>query len=98
MVLLKPLQRLANLIPAKENHLKTQLFDAGRSIPAHIAEGFAKRRSQAEFRRFLEMVIGSSNEVATHLRIIQMCEFDTIKEQTCISLNRKVSDFIKTDE
>ena len=46
-------------------------MDGGRnaslSIPQNIAEGYVKRRSQREFKRFLEMAIGSSNEVSVLL-------------------------------
>ena len=46
-------------------------MDGGRnaslSIPLNIAEGYVKRRSQREFKRFLEMAIGSSNEVSVLL-------------------------------
>ena len=42
----------------------------GKSIPANIAEGFAKRSSELEFKRFLKIAIGSSDELITHLRTI----------------------------
>ena len=87
--LLEPLQRLANLIPQNDFRLKNQLLNAARSIPAHIAEGFAKRRSQLEFRRFLEMAIGSSDETVTHLRVIMIAKFPTIKNETCNALIEK---------
>ena len=86
LVLLEPLQRLANLIPRSDSRLKIQLLNAGRSVPAQIAEGFAKRRSQKEYRRFLEMAIGSSDETITHLRIIQLAHFSQIKTETCAAL------------
>ena len=83
MKLLEPLQRFANLIPASDSRLKVQILNSARSIPAHIAEGFAKRRSQKEYRRFLEMAIGSSDETITHLRIIASAKFSAIKQETC---------------
>ena len=43
---------------------------AGKSISAQIAEGFAKRSSELEFKRFLKIAIGSSDEVISHLRAV----------------------------
>ena len=43
---------------------------AGKSIPTNVAEGFAKRASEAEFKRYLKIAIGSSDEVISHLRTI----------------------------
>ena len=41
-----------------------QMRRASISIPLNIAEGYAKRSSQEEFKRFLLMAIGSSNEMS----------------------------------
>ena len=40
-----------------------QIRRAALSIPLNIAEGFAKRESQSEFKRYLMMAIGSANEM-----------------------------------
>jgi four helix bundle protein len=48
--------------------LADQMRRASKSICANIAEGFAKQRaSPAEFRRFLTMAIGSSDEMTVWL-------------------------------
>lgn len=86
MKLLKPVYRLARLLPKDEFRLKDQLTGSGKSIPALITEGFAKRRSEKEFKRFLGMALGSSDEVITHLRQIKLIGFPLIKEETCDAL------------
>ena len=70
MKLIKPIYRLAGLLPSNEFRLKDQLTGAAKSVPALITEGFAKRRYEKEFKRFLKIAIGSSDEVITHLRMI----------------------------
>jgi len=49
--------------------LGDQLRRASKSICANVAEGFAKQRgSAAEFKRFLSMAIGSSDEMRVWVR------------------------------
>lgn len=47
--------------------LADQMRRASRSIPANIAEGYAKRQSVKEFKRYLKSAIGSCNEMTVHL-------------------------------
>ena len=56
--------------PAVEQYgFGNQIRRASKSICANIAEGFGKRnRSIAEFKRFLTMAIGSSDEMRVWLR------------------------------
>jgi len=70
LVLLKDLYTFLLKIPRSEYDSVIQGKRAGKSIPANIAEGFAKRSSEAEFKRFLKIAIGSSDELITHLRTI----------------------------
>ena len=48
------------------------MCNSAKAISAQIAEGFAKKDSQAEFKRFLYMALGSSDETITHIRQIKI--------------------------
>ena len=86
MKLLKPIYKLARLLPKEEFRLKDQLTGSAKSIPPLITEGFAKRSSEREFKRFLRMALGPSDEVITHLREIKLIEFEGVKAETCDAL------------
>lgn len=68
--LLKKLYALLRKVPLSKKDTIHQCKKCGKGIPAHIAEGFAKRNSGAEFKRFLRIAIGSSDELVTHLRTL----------------------------
>ena len=70
LVLLRKLYSLLRKIPLTEKDTVYQCKKCGKGIPAHIAEGFAKRNSGAEFKRFLKIGIGTSDELVTHLRAL----------------------------
>ncbi|MBI2621399.1 MAG: four helix bundle protein [Candidatus Levybacteria bacterium] len=57
-------------VPKSEYDSVIQSKKCGKSIPSNIAEGWAKRSSEAEFKRFLKIAIGSSDELISHLRTI----------------------------
>ncbi|MGH9794778.1 MAG: four helix bundle protein [Candidatus Acidiferrales bacterium] len=55
--------RLTKKFPPREQlELARQLRRSARSIPANIAEGWAKRDSAPEFKRYLQMAVGSCHE------------------------------------
>ena len=55
--------RAARAFPVAEQfELVRQLRRAARSVPANIVEGWAKRYSASEFKRYLQVAIGSCDE------------------------------------
>ncbi len=77
--LLPELYSLVERLPRSEIDLVIQCKRAAKSIPANIAEGFAKRVFVKEFKRFLKIAIASSDEVITHLRIVSIVKPDLIE-------------------
>lgn len=54
--------------PSHEKFLLVdQTLRASRAIPALIAEGYAKRESVKEFKKFLKDAIGEDNEMINHI-------------------------------
>lgn len=71
IALVKDIYKLAALLPKEEKFgLKSQICRAAVSIPSNIAEG-SSRNSEIEFRRYLEIALGSSFELETQLIIIK---------------------------
>jgi four helix bundle protein len=85
--LLKEIYKLVAKLPDSERDTKWQLQRASKSIPAQIAEGFGKRHFQKEFRRYLLIAIGSSDEIVTHLRTLAMI-IDNLAEESNILLDK----------
>jgi four helix bundle protein len=55
--------------PIEQRVLADQLRRASKSICANVAEGYGRqKRSKAEFKRFLQMAIGSSDEIRVWVR------------------------------
>ena len=60
--------KLTKQYPKTEKYgIVSQMQRAGTSIPLNIAEGYAKKASQEEFKRFLLIAIGSANEMSVLL-------------------------------
>ena len=51
----------------ERNELASQMRRASKSCPANIAEGWAKRRFEKEFKHHLDASIGSANEMEVHI-------------------------------
>lgn len=71
ITIVKEIYKLAELLPLKEKYgLRSQICRSTVSIPSNIAEG-CSRDSQIDFKRFLEIALGSSFELETQLIIIE---------------------------
>ncbi|MEO1030147.1 MAG: four helix bundle protein [Bacteroidota bacterium] len=77
--IVKQVYLLSQLLPSEEKFgLRSQLTRASISIPSNIAEG-CSRHSEIEFKRFLEIAMGSLFEVETQLIISE--ELGFIKQE-----------------
>ncbi|HKK25665.1 MAG TPA: four helix bundle protein [Gracilimonas sp.] len=80
--------------------LTSQIRRSSVSIPANIAEGFG-RRSKKEFRRFLNISMGSLFEIQTELEVsynlnyLDKDTFEMLYEDTR-EIERMMSSFIST--
>lgn len=88
--LLEKLYILLRKVPLTEKDTIYQCKKCGKGIPAHIAEGFAKRNSGAEFRRFLQIAIGTSDELVTHLRALAIALPHLANEASTLSEEYKI--------
>ncbi|AUC74817.1 four helix bundle protein [Olleya sp. Bg11-27] len=78
--IVKQVYKLSHQLPAQEKFgLKSQINRAAVSIPSNIAEG-CSRNSEVEFKRFLEIAIGSLFEIETQLIIIVELKLITSEE------------------
>lgn len=69
MSLARKVHKLKEALPTDERFgLSSQLMRCATSVPSNIAEG-AARSSQKDFKRFLEMALGSLYELETQLII-----------------------------
>ena len=82
------IHNLSLSLPEQERYvLADQLRRTSRSIPSNVAEGYGKRRSSAEFKRFILMAIGSADEMRVWLRYcldlnyIGECQWQTLKQE-----------------
>lgn len=87
--LLVELYEFLRKVPASEYDTVKQAKRSGKSIPPNIAEGFAKRSSELELKRFLKIAIGSSDETVTHVRIIGIT-VPRLKEEANIIIEKYI--------
>ena len=84
MNLATEIYRITKLFPKEEEYgLKSQIRRAVVSIPSNISEG-CSRSSEKEFRRFLEISLGSSFEVETDVIIAERLQMIPERESKII--------------
>ena len=77
--LVREIYLISEKLPSNEKFgLRSQITRAAVSIPSNIAEG-ASRNSDIEFKRFLEIAMGSLFEVETQIIIIK--ELQLVSEE-----------------
>ena len=84
MNLATEIYRITKIFPKEEEYgLKSQIRRAVVSIPSNISEG-CSRSSEKEFRRFLEISLGSSFEVETDVIIAERLQMIPERESKII--------------
>ena len=100
MQLVKEIYQLTKQLPATEKYgLTSQINRCAVSIPANIAEGCSKF-SNKDFARFLQISLGSSYELETHLVLCEDLQFlqpkDAVKAIKKVQLlQKRISSLIK---
>lgn|SRR5574341_357249 len=86
------LYRATDKFPSSERYgLTSQLRRSGFSVAANIAEGVAKRGTTGEFRRFLDIAIGSLSEISYSLLLSQELGLLTVPERQRLEEMRTVA-------
>ena len=94
--------RLTKGFPETEKFgLASQMQRASTSIALNIAEGYAKKSSQEEFKRFLMMALGSANEMSVLLEFSKDLGYITQSEYEKASkeydeIGKMLSKFVQT--
>lgn len=88
---LKLIYKLAKQIPLTHQRLRTQIVNSAEAVPPLIAEGFAKKDSAKEFKRFLKIALGSSDETITHSREIYLLSemIGPIDKDLCVKVGKE---------
>ena len=80
IAIVKEVYRLAAFLPVEEKYgLRSQICRSAVSIPSNIAEG-CSQSSQADFKRFLEIALGSSFELETQFIIIEELSIISVED------------------
>lgn len=86
--LAKEIHYLLKSFPKSEQFLLVdQMNRASRAVPSLIAEGWSKRNTLKEFKKYLRDAIGESNEMMNHLTQAQI--FNYLKKEEAENLIRR---------
>ena len=70
------IHKMTQEYPSIEQYeIGAQIRRAAMSIPLNIAEGYGKKSSELDFKRFLKMAMGSCNEVQVMLDMSKDLEY-----------------------
>lgn len=101
----KSIQVVTNIYKLTRDFPKEELFGltsqmrrCAISIPSNIAEGFG-RNSQGDFKRFLNISLGSTYELKTQLEISQNLEYLSIENykylmESCVELEKMMNSLV----
>jgi four helix bundle protein len=64
-----------NSLPNEAFELVKQTKRSAMSIPLNIAEGYGKKESVPEFKRYLRMAMGSANEIEVLLEMLKDLQY-----------------------
>lgn len=84
MDLAKLVSEHIKFIPKDERDLVGQIRRCSRSIPSQIAEGYGRKYSEKEFKKYLNNAAAECNEMITHVTIVQIERY--WKPEFCKSL------------
>ena len=73
-------RKMNKIMDRKTYELTHQVKRASMSIPLNIAEGYGKRESTKEFKRFLRMSVGSVNEMEVLIELLKDLEHISAQE------------------
>lgn len=84
MAIVKKVYELAGMMPVNERYgLTSQICRAAVSIPSNVAEG-CSRTSDSDFKRYLEIALGSAFELETQLKLIK--DLNLVSEYSFLEL------------
>lgn len=91
--IVKDVYSIADKLPDEEKYgLRSQITRSAVSVPSNIAEG-CSRHSNVDFKRFLEIALGSLYELQTQLIVID--ELNLIKPEETDFLFEKIENECK---